>query len=115
MEELKERIDLFLNNEFFEKRPSLIEEIMKKEIEKGIKLPTFFEIKELEEPEYIGEYRVEVGKVHTYYFFGIIHPDGFTNFKVFENKSQIKLYFLEMNADKKDIAFYLNLIELFEE
>lgn len=110
MEELKERLELFYQQEFFQKYPGLAEAIVDHEIKIGLKLPNDFVIPPFIHYE-IGENKVLLGKVHTHYLFALVVQEA-KNYRLFESKSAFKLFFTQMNGlEKTDLAFWLTEIE----
>jgi len=110
MEMIHERIDFLNQVAFFNERKGLAQAIVYVEKKTGIKLPTEFKVTLM--PSYkIGHNEVTLGRIHTYYFFGLeIH--GIVNYQAFENKKTLKLFFTQMEGlEREDLAFWLREID----
>jgi hypothetical protein len=102
---------MFCENPFFVQRPNLIVAILSLESRIGIKLPNTFHATMM--PLYmIGERKVELGKIHNLYIFGMDFEDGHWEYRAFEDIREIKLFFAQMeDLEPTERAYWLNQIE----
>lgn len=110
MEKIKERINLFYENEFFQLNPGLAEAVVQFELGMGVRLPNQFHIHIM--PEYkIGENSVVIGRIHKHFIFGL-ETEGVPNYQLFETKNKIKLFFTQMEGiEKEDLRYWLDQID----
>ena len=106
------REERIYNVPFFQDKQQLVKQILTFEREKQIYLPNEFEIKHVPPYEF-GEQKAMIGKIYQFYFIGISNSGSGWKYQAFEDEMKCKEFFIQLpNIDDKQLAFWLNNIEL---
>ncbi|MDG4656203.1 DUF3964 family protein [Ectobacillus antri] len=104
------REERILSLPFFQDKQLLAKQIIQFEKETGVYLPNQFEVKQIPPYEF-GERKAVIGRVHAFYFIGIC-KEGVWQYQAFANEMKCKEFFIALPGEDKELAFWLNNIEL---
>lgn len=99
---------------FFEDKQQLADQIISIEERTQKYLPNQFSIKQIP-PYEIGDRKVAMGRIHEFYYLGMMKADEPWKYQGFESTSKFKEFFINLpEMDQKELAFWFNNIELLE-
>lgn len=105
------RQERILQVPFFQDKRELAQQIIKLEQEEQCYLPDQFAIKKVP-PYSFGEKQAIIGRIHEFYFIGIIDGDR-EKYQAFANEMKCREFFITLpNITDQQMAFWFNNIEM---
>lgn len=108
---MENREKIITESDFFKDKGNLAKEIVNLEKKTKVYLPNNFDIR-IKQNYQSGGRDISIGRLHSFYFFGLNSKEGQWKYQVFENEKKFKEFFVNLpNMEEKDISFWFREIK----